>query len=200
MYSNNRTIRRRQSRGACGSAILGLAFCAVFVSILAAGCDRPPPAPTTNPSPTATPPRGEGLAIYLTDPEIPPGKLAMLSHLELADEPILSQDDIVSYVWDTHEITLVPAAVERLQALKVPTSGKSFAVCVDGAPVYAGAFWAGYSSQSFDGVVIDPILVTLERPVIRIELGYPGASFFSGADPRSARTIRAALEAAGKLK
>ena len=140
------------------------------------------------------------MAIYLTDPEVRPEQLPILSHLDLAGEPILAEDDIISYTWDTHEITLTAAAVERLLALQVPTSGKSFAVCVDGAPVYAGAFWAAYSSQSFAGVIIDPILVTVERPVIRIELGYPGPGFFRGEDPRSDVRIKQALEQAGILQ
>ena len=194
--------RMLRSRGS-ESGALRLAICLLVVAALAVGCDKPP-AISARPSPlpvlTSTAVAGEGFAIYLTDPEVRPDQLAVLSHLELADEPILAADDINSYAWDTHELTLTAAAVERLLALKVPTSGKSFAVCVDGAPVYAGAFWAGYSSQSFDGVVIDPILVTVERPVIQIRLGYPAPDFFRGQDPRADPLIRQALERAGKLR
>jgi len=190
---------RRGSEGA-----LSLAMGLLLLAALAAGCYRTSarPAGKPSPSPAATPTRvsGEGLAIYLTDPEIRPDKLAIQSHLDLAAEAILTTDDIIGYEWATHEITLTAAGIERLQALQVPTTGKSFAVCVDGAPVYAGAFWAGYSSQSFDGVVIDPILVTVERPVVRIQLGYPGPGFFHGEDPRSDPRIRQALEREGKLR
>lgn len=174
---------------------------ACLVLLVASGCDAHkrfsvPPAP----SPTVAAASEAGFAIYLTDPEIPPNRLAIQSHLELAAEPILTADDIIHYVWDTHEITLTAAGLQRLQALSVPTSGKSFVVCLDNQPVYAGAFWAGYSSQSFDGVVIDPILATAERPLVQIQLGYPGPGFFRGKDPRSDPGIRAALEAAGKLR
>jgi hypothetical protein len=177
----------------------------VGVALLAtlAGCSggaTATPMARPSPSPMSTGTSDEGFAIYLTNPEVRPDQLVMLSHLELAAEPILSSSDIVNYVWATHEITLTAAALERLHALSVPTSGKSFAVCVDGAPIYAGAFWVGYSSQSFDGVVIDATLVTAERPVVQIQLGYPGPGFFRGEDPRSDPRIKQALEREGKLR
>jgi len=180
---------------------LGLVLACLAVLLVASGCDAAKRLATPGAGfPTMTTVVKRTFAIYLTDPEIPPERLKMQSHLDLAAEPILTADDVITYIWATHEITLTARGVERLQALHVPTSGKSFAVCVGGAPVYAGAFWVGYSSQSFDGVVIDPILVTWERPVIQIQLGYPRSDFFRGEDPRSDSSIRAALEAAGKLR
>jgi len=180
---------------------LGPLVICLALMLFGSGCDAEKRLATpVAPAPTATAAPSQTFAIYLTDPEIPPHKLAIQSHLELAEEPILAEDDIISYLWATHEITLSAAAIERLQALHVPTSGKSFAVCVDGAPIYAGAFWVSYSSQSFDGVVIDPILLTLERPTIQIQLGYPAPGFYRGEDPRSDPLIRAALEVAGKLR
>jgi hypothetical protein len=175
---------------------------------LGSGCDvekrlvtpSAPFSPLPARSPTPTTGAKQTFAIYLTDPEIPPARLAIQSHLELAADPILTVDDIISYVWDTHEITLTAAGLERLHALSVPTHGKSFVVCLDRQLIYAGAFWAAYSSQSFDGVVIDPTLATLERPVVQIQLGYPGPGFFRGEDPRSDARILAALEGAGKLR
>jgi hypothetical protein len=184
--------RKAWSRG------LWLGLSVMLVAAMA-GCSGNAPTAPAVPASTATAVGGT-FAIYLTDPEVRPEQLVVVSHLELAAEPIISSDDIVSYVWATHEITLTPVGVERLTALQVPTSGKSFVVCVDRAPIYAGAFWAAYSSQSFAGVVIDPILVTLARPVIQIVLGYPGPDFFRGEDPRPDPGIRAALEAAGKLR
>ena len=53
-----------------------------------------------------------------------------------------------------------------------------------------------------DGVTIpvSPLLSTYEHG-ISIRLGYPGADFWRNRDdPRDAPDIRAALEAAGKLK
>ncbi len=173
-------------------------FCLTALVLLVCGCDAEKRFATPTPGDGVG--SREGFAIYLTDPEIRPDKLATQSHLELADEPILGTEDILQYVWTEHEITLTQAGFERLHALKVPTSGISFVVCVDRAPIYAGAFWPGYSSQSWDGITIDPVLMTADRPVVRIELGYPGSGFFQGDDLRADPLIRAALEREGKLK
>jgi len=158
-----------------------------------AGCNSPaaPPAATTSP---------KGFAIYLLDPELSPQNLAVAGRLDLADQPLLGVSDIIAYTQATHEIELTSAGYEAVHSLVVPTSGKAFAVCVDGQPIYTGAFWAAYSSQSWDGVTIDPILVTKERPVIRIVLGYPAKSFFSGSDPRSDQRVLQALQQEGKLR
>ena len=148
-------------------------------------------------------PSGEGFAIYLPATDIPPSRLAALSHIEIADAPLVASDDVVAYAAGSHEIELTPAAYERIAALEVPVSGLSFAVCVDRAPVYAGAFWTEISSASFDGVVIMKAFSpesTPESSVIRLELGYPGRDFFTGADPRPDPVVLDALRQAGKLR
>lgn len=155
-----------------------------FVLAGLSGCDTGAPA--------------TGFEIYLLAQDIPPEWLILLSHLELQAEPLLSSDDVVSYREDTHEIELTAAGVEAIRSLEVPVDGTSFAVCVDGQPVYGGAFWAAYSSLSFDGVVIETTRASEEHPVIRIELGYPGPDFFRGADPRPDPKVLRALEQAGK--
>lgn len=173
------------------------ALCALAL-ITFAGCTIGAPA-----SPTASADLmlvSDGFEIYLTEASITPDNLLVLSHVELEDEPTLAMGDIVSYVRETHEITLTSAGYARIHGLQVPTGGRAFMVCVDNQPIYAGAFWAGYSSQSYDGVIIDPIFATLEQPVIRIELGYPGESFFRGEDPRADPEVMRALEQAGKLR
>ncbi len=144
--------------------------------------------------------QGEGFAIYLLQGNVPPAQLPALSHLELAEEPLITQGDVVSYEAATHRITLEPAAYARVTALKVPTSGLSFAVCVNRSPVYAGAFWADYSSQSYDGVVIMQPRANAGDNTIAISLGYPSGSFFRGDDPRGDARIMNGLRAAGKLK
>jgi hypothetical protein len=141
----------------------------------------------------------EGFAIYLTRNSIPPSQMESMSHVDLADAPIIAGDDIVSYNAQTHEITLSPEAFARVAELKIPTTGRSFLVCVDQAPVYWGAFWALYSSQSFDGVTIGQPLNPQGPPVIKIGLGYPGASFYRQEDPRSDPVILESLAQAGKL-
>lgn len=198
------------------------AFLGLVLSLILAACTSTPtptatptftPTPTSTPTPTPTPsptpvlspatitPTIEnGFSIYLLAQNIPPEKLVILSHLELENKPVLSINDIVTYAKATHEIELTASGYERIHSLSVPTNGRAFAVCVNGAPIYSGAFWAGYSSQSFDGIVIDPIYATKEHPVIQIQLGYPGPDFFHGDDPRSDPRILQALEQAGKLK
>lgn len=124
-----------------------------------------------------------------------------LSDLELEEIPILSIDDIVAYSWETHEIELTTSAYERIAELHVPvTTGVPFVVCVGREPVYGGAFWVGYSSMSFRGIVIDKLFATENHPV-RIQLGYPESpELFEGEDPRSDPRILQSLEAAGKLR
>ena len=107
-----------------------------------------------------------GFSIHLLAGDIPAQQLATLSHLELEEDPFLTADDIVSYRKATHEIELSTTGYEKISSLSVPLDGIPFAVCVDGQPIYAGAFWVGYSSLSFDGIVIDTLLATKEHPVI----------------------------------
>lgn len=165
--------------------LTGAAFAACCVMIMSGGC--------------ADSTAGDGFAIYLTRDNVPPSQMEMLSHVELADEPIISMDDIVSYDASTHEMTLTEDAVKRIEALQVPTSGTSFLVCVDKAPVYWGAFWVLYSSQSFDGVTIWLPLILDEAPVVPIRTGYPGPREDGAADPRNDPRVLQTFETAGKL-
>jgi len=142
----------------------------------------------------------EGFAIYLTRDDTPVSEMPALSHVDIADEPIISADDIISYSKNTHEIELTAEAYQRVTELKVPTSGTAFLVCVDKAPIYWGAFWMGFSSQSFDGVTIMVLPPSQKENVIQLELGYPSLSFYQGEDPRSNPEILKSLEEAGKLK
>ena len=148
-------------------------------------------------------PAGEGFAIYLLSGKLSPAEVAQadLRTLELADKPILSTEDIVTYARQTHEIRLTAAAVERIGQLEVPVSaaGLPFVVCVDKEPIYSGAFWSALSCWSFDGVVImtlPGVLPGAQRGYIRIEASFSGER----ADPRSDPRILRALEAAGKLR
>jgi hypothetical protein len=144
-------------------------------------------------------PGQEGFAIYLTRDDVPVAEMEKLSHVEIADEPLISIKDIITYDRETHEIELTAAAYERVMSLKIPTSGKSFLVCLDKSPIYWGAFWAPYSSQSFDGVTILIPAFSEQENTIKLELGYPSPGFFQGEDPRSNAAIMESLEEAGKL-
>ncbi len=152
---------------------------------------------TTAPS---TPVFEEGFAIYLLAENISPQQPVDLGLLELAQPAILTTKDIVSYTQATHEIELTQKGYLTISALPLPVTGISFAACVNGQPIYTGAFWPGYSSLSFAGIVIDPILASKEHPFIHIQLGYPGSDFFEALDPRSDPRILQALHRAGKLK
>jgi hypothetical protein len=147
-----------------------------------------------------TPTSKEGFAIYLLAQEISPNLLDDLNLLKPAQHPLLSRSEIVSYTQATHEIELSAQGYEAIAALYMPVTGVPFVVCVDGQPIYAGAFWPGYSSLSYDGIVIDPILASYEQPFIHIQLGYPDLDFYDAVDPRSDLRILQALERAGKLK
>jgi hypothetical protein len=146
---------------------------------------------------TAT--KGEGFAIYLTRDDIPPERMEALSHVEMADQPIISMKDVITYDAQTHEIELSSSAFERICQLNVPVRGKSFLVCVDKAPIYWGAFWTPISSMSFGGVTIWKPLSSREPKAITIELGYPSSSFYKGEDPRNNTVIMELLDKAGKL-
>jgi hypothetical protein len=142
---------------------------------------------------------GDGFAIYLTKEDIPPAQMEALSHVNIAEQPMISIEDIVTYNAQTHEIELTDTAFERISHLEVPVRGKSFLVCVDKEPVYWGAFWTPLSSMSFDGVTIWQPLGSQELKVITFELGYPSPSFYGGEDPRNNVAIMKSLEQAGKL-
>ncbi len=154
------------------------------------GAGPPSPAPESD---------GE-FAIYLTHQDIAPAMLSQadLGTLELEPDPILSTDDVLRYVGDTHKILLTSAAFERINQLSVPTNGRAFVVCVGGERIYSGAFWTLASSLSFDGVVV---VAPLTDASMRLQLGYPESlDLFRGEDPRSGRRILQALERAGKLE
>ena len=163
--------------------VLIMTYIILLGHLLASGC-------------TAT--KGEGFAVYLTKDNIPPSQMEALSWVKIADEPVIAIDDINIYNTATHEIALTVAAYQRLIKLDVPTSGKSFVVCVDKAPIYWGAFWVEYSSQSCSGVTIRKPLAASDSNIIKIEKGYPSAAFFEGDDPRDNETVIISLQRAGK--
>lgn len=141
----------------------------------------------------------EGFAIYLTKDDIPPANMEALSHIEKSPMPLLTEKELVSYDAGEHAMLLTAEGMRRLDGLDVPTRGKSFLVCVDGQPIYWGAFWTPISSMSFEGVVIMLPFTSTEDNIVRISLGYPGESFYKGNDPRNDKSVIEALEKAGKL-
>lgn len=142
---------------------------------------------------------GEGFAIYLTKGDIPPSQMEALSHVDIADYPVIAMNDIISYNATTHEITLTADAYDRISTLEVPVRGRSFMVCVDRKLIYWGAFWTPVSSQSFSGVTIWKPMTPQTPRVISLQLGYPSPDFYGGEDPRNNVDVMKSLEQAGKL-
>jgi hypothetical protein len=119
---------------------------------------------------------------------------------------VIAADQIRSYEWATHILTLVPNVRDEL-ATRLrkdrAVSGIPFAVTVGGNVIYTGTFTTVMSSKSFSTpvIVVDAQLVKpkLGADQLRIQLGYPTVEFFKGEDPRADRRIREALKAEGKL-
>jgi hypothetical protein len=143
--------------------------------------------------------KSEGFAIYLTKDDVPPAQMAALSHVDIAEAPVISLTDIIYYNAQTHELKLTAAAFARLASLEVPVRGRSFLVCIDKRPVYGGAFWTPVSSISYDGVTIWKPFNATGPQIITLELGYPSSSFYGGQDPRGNAEVMKSLEGAGKL-
>ena len=145
--------------------------------------------------------KAEGFAIYLAEQSIEAVQLLQMDvdSIPLEDAPVVTMDDIVFYEKETHSMKLAPSAYERLMQMGVPVNGRPFVVCLDGEPVYAGAFWVMWSSLSFDGVVI-LLPALMDSTTVQIEPGYPAPDFFQGKDPRNNKKIFRSLEKAGKLK
>lgn len=141
----------------------------------------------------------EGFAIYLTKDNIPPARMDALSYVRLSFQPLITAEDLLAYDPSDHRMELGAEALNRISALEVPTTGKSFLVCVDKVPIYWGAFWTPVSSQSFAGVTIILPLPRSGERIIQLSLGYPTEAFFRGEDPRNDQKILDALNKAGKL-
>ena len=126
-----------------------------------------------------------------------------LDNLILAETPLLTTADLLSYDRSTHTLELTETGMEKVTALLesgFQVAGIPFVIVSGGERLYAGAFWTPLSSQSFDGVVImDPAFLS-EGNTLQISLGYPGSDFFNGTDPRDDARLMDALDEAGILK
>jgi hypothetical protein len=119
---------------------------------------------------------------------------------------VIAADQIRAYEWPTHTLTLAPQVRAKLAKSLLNdriVSGIPFTVAIGGEVVYQGTFTSTSSSRSFATpvMVIDlqSIDARLGEDQVRIQLGYPHAAFFKGADPRGDARIRAALKAGGQL-
>jgi len=156
-------------------------------------------------APTEAPPQeGEAFELYLVANEQMAGpdlNNYELSELPLAEEPIISTEDIENYLWDIHAINLKPESYKQLLQIfsgGMPMSGVPFVILAHEERIYAGAFWSPASSLTFDGVVIMQPFDPSGQPLL-ISLGYPTDDFFTGKDPRNNPRLQRALEGAGLL-
>lgn len=166
------------------AAIL-LAVCVVILCLLA-GC---------------TPQQEEGFQIYLTAEDIRPADMPEAPcEVEVAKRPIISSSNIIDYDPHTHTMTLTPDAYALLLELDVPVTGTAFVACVDGEPIYSGAFWVAHSSLLFKGVTIWKPLGAYDSTCITLRSGYPSPVGFQDTDVRDDPRIIESLKRAGKLR
>jgi RNA polymerase sigma factor (sigma-70 family) len=145
-------------------------------------------------------------------PDPGPGQPRPASEVDIRSEDgkvLIAADQIRSYDWATHTLTLAPKAREELAARlrkserTALVTGVPFAVAVGGKTVYTGKFTTNLSSVTIPTPVVVVDAQELEPALgadrLRIQLGYPGPTFFKGDDPRGDPRVRKALEAGGKL-
>ena len=120
-----------------------------------------------------------------------------LSKIPLAEYPIVSETDLISYDWDTHTLHLRRSLWFTVRQPGV--HGVPFAVVVEGVPIYLGAFWTEESSVSTH---VPVILWDHQRKSkdITIQWAYPTSKFGKGADPRANQRLKKVLKELGKLK
>lgn len=84
-----------------------------------------------------------------------------LESLVLASRPFLTEKDLTSYFWRTHEFTVTASVDSQLAVMKWAhghTGGIPFVVVADDERVYLGAFWYAYSSLMPQVPYIDVLL------------------------------------------
>jgi hypothetical protein len=96
-----------------------------------------------------------------------------LHSVELDPDPLIWYAELLSYNPEEHIFEITDGAKNTIQNLEHSVFGVPFGVTADGALVYTGYFWPGYSSLSCQWIVIDP-LFWMGGNSLRVELGYPG--------------------------
>lgn len=131
-------------------------------------------------------------------PELPP-RFAITNE---EGSPILEQEQIASYEWATHKITLMPGAAldVRVKEGDSIVHGIPFLVAADGVICYRGVVTTSASSRSQSVPVINIQPLQGRKGLVQIELGYPSREFFKGDDPRGDERVRNVLRKLGKLK
>ena len=117
-----------------------------------------------------------------------------LDSLTLADEPLLSIDEIKTYTWSDHSFTITQTALARFESYEgsaVSVYGIPFIVVAGGERIYLGGLWAAYSSYgpSFPTICVLPLTLAIREA-------------WGDADPdmRNDPRIYMELEATGVLR
>jgi hypothetical protein len=142
-----------------------------------------------------SPPKHEGFAIYLTQDNISVDKMPALNQIKIADTPLITLSDIVSYNFSTYQLTLTAEASNLISNLVVPTSGLSFVVCINRKPVYWGVFWSQASSAFAPTscvIVSYPEIGQMDEHTLELD-------YYGDNDPRNNPEILKSLEQDGKL-
>ena len=146
---------------------------------------------------------GPSFAIYPANVKASQGNQGSLDTLPLANQPLLTDADIIEYRWNSHKILLSEQGIRKLGSVnKQDMRGTLFVVVANGERCYQGAFWSMLwsSSYSYPVIALDVPDVKKTINVITIERAYPNAEFAEGDDPRNDDRVLHALKQAGKLK
>lgn len=116
------------------------------------------------------------------------------------NELVISDEEIVWYDKNSHEIKLTEEGAKKIEALKVVnlTYGEPFIIKLGNQQIYNGSFWTPISSMSYDGIVIETFVIT--DNTITLKKGYPTPNFFEGIDPRNDQRILDHFQKLNKLK
>jgi hypothetical protein len=124
------------------------------------------------------------------------------SAIPLAESPLISAADLITYNFATHSMKLRPEAVARIP--RPPVEGTPFVVVANAERIYLGAFVTGQSSMSFavPTIEVPPRASVTNQPsdTLVIDRAYPQPSFGVGPDPRGDPRIKQALAALRKLE
>ena len=117
-----------------------------------------------------------------------------VSNLTLADSPLVSEAEIITYDWSDHSMTVRSSALRRLPEPSL--SGNPFVVVADGQRIYKGFLTNPYSSFSLMG---EPTIMVYHM-LTDYSLDIEYTPVIAGSDPRADPRIREALAALQKLK
>jgi outer membrane protein assembly factor BamD (BamD/ComL family) len=142
-----------------------------------------------------------GLYVVTLPDSVGQARRMQMADLKLAAEPLISQDDISQYDWQTHTIHLKPGVLHRIQGFKFRLT-KPFVMVADGRRLYMGMLSSPLSSEGYNGVPViwfwPETLSAQQQDTIKIES--PPYDGHSQRDPRSDETLKQALQGIDVLK